>query len=100
MVLDAILLKAALNFYASRAETDLMLATCELLTVLTKTHAPKYLHLLRERDAWPILMAAWRDLKGTYFFCLIYIYFYFYLLHIESFLSFTNFFQALSQHPC
>jgi hypothetical protein len=72
VVLDAILLKAALNFYASRAETELMLDTCALLTVLTKTQAPKYLHLLRERDAWPILMGAWRDLKGILFYCIVF----------------------------
>lgn len=70
LVLDSILLKAACNFYASRTETDLMLSTCNLLTVLTKTNAPKFLHLLREREAWPILMASWRDLKGILLYIL------------------------------
>lgn len=69
-VLDSILLKAAFNFHASRAETDLMLSTCELLQVLTKTKAPKFLHLLKDREAWPVLMASWRDLKGLYFIIL------------------------------
>lgn len=65
LVLDSILLKAAFNFHTSRAETTLMLSTCELLQVLTKTKAPKFLHLLKDREAWPVLMASWRDLKGS-----------------------------------